>query len=562
MRKIFRILTTVALAAVMLLGTMTTAFAEENKGNIVDSDKTGSITIHKYKMPDTEDASGSNTEEGGVELGEGDLPTTAKPLANVKFHIVKMAQDQAGNWQETKVSYVVVTNESGEAVLEDLSLGRYKVEELGLDQSDGSDAVLPNEKDDAMVEKAFYVDVPMTMPDGQELNYKVHVYPKNEVLSIEEDVTYVGNKHDSFNMQEEQTWIIHTAIPGNIALKKDTENYGIDNYDIENYNTAKLYAVTDTIDSQLTYTKESVVVKAVNTNYGTVGDELQKGTDYSVTEPAEGNENKLTISLTDAGKLKLKKAINNPDAQYAAAFLQIRFNTTINETAKTGEAIYNSADLEFRTVNDTTVNVSVPEKERPEVHTGKIAIKKVGEKVGGTPLKDVEFMIFDTAEKAEAAVKLLQDNKAGKITGALTVYDPNQDPNQDPFTTVVKTNDEGVAEFRGLAYYTNKADENADVEEEDPVPGDDAEHGEKEYYIVETKTAAGYQLPSKYFTVKVNPTSSKNDELIVSDTIINVKQSKLPAAGGRGTIIFTAVGLSVMAAAGIIILMSRKKKDR
>lgn len=73
-----------------------------------------------------------------------------------------MEQDQAGKWNETTVSRTVVTNESGEAVLEDLPLGRYKVEELGLDSSDGSDAVLPNEKDDAMVGKAFYVDVPMT----------------------------------------------------------------------------------------------------------------------------------------------------------------------------------------------------------------------------------------------------------------------------------------------------------------------------------------------------------------------------------------------------------------
>ena len=47
---------------------------------------------------------------------------------------------------------------------------------------------------------------------------------------------------------------------------------------------------------------------------------------------------------------------------------------------------------------------------------------------------------------------------------------------------------------------------------------------------------------------------------VPSDTIINTKPSKLPAAGGNGTIIFTAVGLTVMAAAGIIIFMSRKKK--
>ena len=32
-------------------------------------------------------------------------------------------------------------------------------------------------------------------------------------------------------------------------------------------------------------------------------------------EPAEGNEKTSIIRLTDAGKIKLKKAINNPDAQ-------------------------------------------------------------------------------------------------------------------------------------------------------------------------------------------------------------------------------------------------------
>ena len=58
----------------------------------------------------------------------------------------------------------------------------------------------------------------------------------------------------------------------------------------------------------------------------------------------------------------------------------------INKTAKTGN-IYNDADLKFTTAKGTAVDVSVPENERPEVHTGKIAIKKVGEKADGTPLK-------------------------------------------------------------------------------------------------------------------------------------------------------------------------------
>ena len=66
MGKILRYMTTIALAAVMLFGTMTTAFAVENSGQVVGNDQKGSITIHKYKMPDAENAFESNTENGGT----------------------------------------------------------------------------------------------------------------------------------------------------------------------------------------------------------------------------------------------------------------------------------------------------------------------------------------------------------------------------------------------------------------------------------------------------------------------------------------------------------------
>ena len=78
MGKILKYMTTIALAAVMLFGTMTTAFAVENSGQVVGNDQKGSITIHKYKMPDAENAFESNTENGGIEMDS--LPETAEPL--------------------------------------------------------------------------------------------------------------------------------------------------------------------------------------------------------------------------------------------------------------------------------------------------------------------------------------------------------------------------------------------------------------------------------------------------------------------------------------------------
>ena len=104
MGKILKYMTTIALAAVMLFGTMTTAFAVENSGQVVGNDQKGSITIHKYKMPDAENAFESNTENGGIEMDS--LPETAEPLANVKFQVTKMEQGTSGKMERNdSISY-------------------------------------------------------------------------------------------------------------------------------------------------------------------------------------------------------------------------------------------------------------------------------------------------------------------------------------------------------------------------------------------------------------------------------------------------------------------------
>ena len=69
MGKILKYMTTIALAAVMLFGTMTTAFAVENSGQVVGNDQKGSITIHKYKIDvykRQEVFCAVTTEDGGV----------------------------------------------------------------------------------------------------------------------------------------------------------------------------------------------------------------------------------------------------------------------------------------------------------------------------------------------------------------------------------------------------------------------------------------------------------------------------------------------------------------
>lgn len=545
-------------AAFMLLGTSVTSFAAQTtEGITVPNDTKGSLTIHKYKMADTNNAGESNTASGGKEAEV----TGAEPLGGVSFRITKVNED--GSVDTSWTAQIVETSkETGEAFLSELPLGRYKVEELGMLNGDGSDQVIPNTEDEAMKDggdkdngaitsKAFYVDVPMTTAEGNELNYNVHVYPKNEVLSIDKDVTFVGNKDDAFDMQEKQTWIINSTIPGNIAVE-DANGKLV---------AAEKYAITDKIDSKLTYVEDSVKVTVVDKNYALLDNTLTPGIHYTVNY----ENSVLSVELTKAGKLLLKNAINNETNP--AAFLQVRFETFINETAKPGEAIYNGASLDFGNIYGDTAHVEVPDgknpdgtenpnekDERPEVHTGAVSIKKVEKGNENKVLEGVEFMIFSDKVKAEAAVNALQSNRLpDAVDGALEVWDGTK------YTKVVKTSGDGIAKFIGLAYYTQKPTGNPGS---DTViqKGEDEKGGKKTYYIVETKTHSGYQLPDKYYPVEISQTTSLSAD--PSYVITNTTQSILPKTGGAGTIMFTAIGLGIMAIAGIFLLMSKKDNSK
>lgn len=84
------------------------------------------------------------------------------------------------------------------------------------------------------------------------------------------------------------------------------------------------------------------------------------------------------------------------------------------------------------------------------------------------------------------------------------------------------------------------------------------------YYIKQTKTAAGYLL-APLTSMKVNITGSvPNEENSVFYNVeINVpKAGLLPFTGGVGTIIYTAIGLSIIIGAVVIYTMYKKKNKK
>ncbi|HEL2055464.1 TPA: isopeptide-forming domain-containing fimbrial protein [Streptococcus suis] len=82
------------------------------------------------------------------------------------------------------------------------------------------------------------------------------------------------------------------------------------------------------------------------------------------------------------------------------------------------------------------------------------------------------------------------------------------------------------------------------------------------YYLKETKAPEGYALPSEKIPFQVGPNSWGSGEEVNTTNFQQVKNKKItiPQTGGIGTLVFTVVGLSVMAFA-YIAMKKRQAED-
>lgn len=84
-------------------------------------------------------------------------------------------------------------------------------------------------------------------------------------------------------------------------------------------------------------------------------------------------------------------------------------------------------------------------------------------------------------------------------------------------------------------------------------------NGDKyDYYLVETQAPSGYNLLDN--AVKVNFTDANVDANgVYTVEVPNSSGIKLPITGGTGTVIFTVIGIALMAGAVVLLVISRKK---
>lgn len=190
MKKLSKKIVSSCIAMLLLISMLVCSISTSAvTSNLIDVNKKGSLTIHKYEM---EDISLATVRGNGEETT--DIPETAIPYADVTFKLTRVA-DLVTNGKVNKTyyttdgiklptpseakemsaiaTYTKTTDSNGEATFTDLPLGIYLVQETHA----------PSQTVKKVAD--FVVSIPMTDSTGTAWNYNVHAYPKNETTYAE-----------------------------------------------------------------------------------------------------------------------------------------------------------------------------------------------------------------------------------------------------------------------------------------------------------------------------------------------------------------------------------------
>lgn len=431
---------------------------------------------------------------------------------------IKQGSDSDLNYPD----YTITTDKTGWATL--------NMSKAGL--ADGVYAVREREND-AILKPVdpFYIMLPFTNEKGDGWEYELIIEPKNTVITpvINKDVIEIDNNLSSIDAGEAFTWIVRTNVPKDIA-------------------GAKSYVITDTLDYRLTYADNLVVkveektAKADNSTGAEDAEDavtdmladnvLELNADYKaeVTKNVKDDvtTTKLVVTLTKEGMKKVAKLVENAETDME---LRIYFDTMVNDNAVVAEKIPNEATLNY--TNSANFEFKV-ESDEPMVYTCGISLEKHDAKDRGNVLAGAEFMLARVAtdeevENPKIKTETLVIGKGKQDEVIFVDFYASQDWTKDK-VTVVTTGEDGKALLYGLE--------------------------EADYYLIETKAPAGYNLLSYPIPVTLDTVSHEN---IVA--VANSNSFILPGTGGIGTTIFTLVGAALTLGSGAALAGKKRKEE-
>ena len=481
----------------------------------LDTNKTGSITIHKY----VKDATNGTTEGNGLE----DTSDHGTPLDGAKFKIQRLTSvdltTQAGweklagyngNVDTAKADGVEDAGEKataggGLAEFKDLKLGAYVVTETETPAG-------------YVGSKPFIITVPMTHPtDLNKWVYDVHAYPKNSKAGIEKTV-----KDDTTPaIGSEISYTIKSDVPAAQAL---------DYYD-----------VVDQYDARVELPEANVALKLINGKTGEVA--LVKGTDYTlISATAADTKTKFwTAEFTAAGRQKLLDNRKDDTTK-----VQMDLSGTVKEKVGTNGLFENKAVLLPNAPSNgwkpNSGTVPPPDYPNSEVVSkfGKVKITKVSAKDTAAKLQGAEFEVYQCTPQSTP-------------TANFESVDATLDKKLSPAGTSTYTTDaNGEVTIDGLR--------NNDWENNEAVtnPG--------WYCLVETKAPEGFELQTRPIAFQVLQTNSTADnEYTLATTVKDVPTNggfNLPLTGAAGVGVLIGAGALLVGGSAAIALANKRRKEQ
>ena len=237
----------------------------------------------------------------------------------------------------------------------------------------------------------------------------------------------------------------------------------------------------------------------------------------------------LDTTATDAYTFKLIVST----VQYAANWstsggnkLKITYTATLNDDATTEVNVKETNKVTFDYSNYPYVENSHAQKTAAvDVTTFAIKIDKYVQGHPDQKLSDAKFDLYRTATAEEIAAGRSVTIPHANVPGILL--------------------DSGLTNPSGVATF-EKYEANGD---------------RYAYYLVETKAPTGYNLLSNAVEVHFTDAVVAGTNGIYTVEIENTSGIQLPITGGTGTVIFTIIGIALMAGAVVLFVVSRKKAE-
>ena len=473
-------------------------------------------------------------------------------LEGVKFTLNKKND---ADERYTAVKTDVATDNKGEISLENLTKGRYYLQETGYASGKDKGYILNTTgkfyfdiNDEG---KAVKVDDTSITDNVSDASFAIDSLGTTlTVTNYKPDIEKTVTKRDG-NTAHEADYGVDDAVPYTLTIKVP-----------ENITSLKTFTVTDTtLKSQLVQKKDSVVISGKKKDGG---DATLTAGMYTV-EVAEDNDNSvMTVAFTPSDL-----------ADVAGGEITIAYTATVQATAAVaGDGNVNTAKIVYSRKTNLTTETGTDQPyeitDKGVVYTFGLNIHKTakGGTMSGRGLEGVTFDLYknvDTETPKTNGKYPFCGHEYPAISGTDAVKLGLAANNTEKWIKVktLTTGTDGNVSATGLPSGT--------------------------YKLVETKTVNGYNLLSKPVDAKLNlayseawqttttytngnqtkstittPTYTRDSATVANPNdekveIVNRAGFTLPVTGGFGTLLFSGIGL-LLVLVGVSVLFSLKKK--